>query len=80
MSSAVERGEISLEEVKNQRSTTPPEERDRCPECLAASIVEKQMPVERRERPEDFRCENAGCAHHFNEPVSGINPNNGGHS
>lgn len=65
--------EIDSEELQRRicgRSTTPDEERKRCPECESVNISPKtDQNLRNRGKPEDWRC--GSCKAHFDEPLEG---------
>lgn len=62
--------DISAEEFRQRkyaRSTTPNEERPRCPECGKFSAMPKAPGSAKRNHEEDWACNL--CHAHFNEPL-----------
>lgn len=74
MTLAEEFEDFDLESALQSYSTTPEEERKRCPECLSPNITRKTHRHKDVEHRQDgrYRCEIRECGAHFDEPRTGL--------
>lgn len=65
--------DFDLASARSKRSTTPDDERPRCPYCNSVNIESKTGhyfgSVHRQEGK--YRCDARGCGRHFDKPVRG---------
>jgi len=63
--------DFDLHSALHSESSTPPEERTRCPECKHSSIYPITHKSNGVVRPDaEYRCED--CGHAFDQPIRGV--------
>lgn len=68
--------DFDLDAARHARSTTPPEQRTRCPVCHQTDVrpkADRDDPVGReRDNPERYHCR--ACGTHFDDPLTPDDP------